>query len=438
MAAGARRLRFVQAVRQVNDPCRGCSLITHKTLCMYLLPPVKTIGLWALLIFITGCTAQPARPPQTTTRGTGPVGGPCEGCELLWQGMPSQPGGADTSMGWHQPGAQRLLVTGRVLAPDGKTPAAGVILYYWHTNHQGVYAANAHTPKAAMAHGALRGWVKTGPDGRYAIYTRRPAPYPGEKIPAHIHFVIKEPELSQPYYPDDLVFDDDPLLLPELKKNPPPNRCGSGIVRLLQQEQLWVAERDFVLGLHIPHHPARHNSIHGLQSGLPIGHDQPSFTPYHAWGPDKGTRACPVCKYGRYQGILYFVNQPKQVEQIKQWLLWLEAESLKRQGKLKVYLVYAHPQNNNKTRLQLEQWGRQLGLRHLALSLVPSFTDTQTEVHLNQINPQAENTFIIYRNRRIVDKYVNLPSGPTGFATLAQAPANTAGEYLHLPAMHNQ
>lgn len=67
-----------------------------------------------------------------------------------------------------------------------------------------------------------------------------------------------------------------------------------------------IADHNIILGLNIPHYPAK--SHPALSSGLNIGEDQPSFIPFHAFGPDRGTRTCPVCKYGRYHGIVFLLG----------------------------------------------------------------------------------------------------------------------------------
>jgi protocatechuate 3,4-dioxygenase beta subunit len=60
----------------------------------------------------------------------------------------------------------------------------------------------------------------------------RPAPYPNDVLPAHIHLSIKEPDVENEYYTDDINFDDDKLLTPDFKKYPEENRGGSGVVRV--------------------------------------------------------------------------------------------------------------------------------------------------------------------------------------------------------------
>lgn len=79
-----------------------------------------------------------------------------------------------------EPG-ERLVVTGTVFAPDGVTPVPGVFLYAYNTDATGRYNRERGQPPR------LRGWMKTGPDGRYEYRTVRPASYPGSRIPAHVH-----------------------------------------------------------------------------------------------------------------------------------------------------------------------------------------------------------------------------------------------------------
>jgi len=172
---------------------------------------------------------------------------------------------------------------------------------------------------------------------------------------------------------------------------------------------------------------------------LNIGEDQPSFIPYHAYGPDKGKRTCPVCKYGRYHGLILFTGNKASWDDIKKWLIFLEKESVKREKYLKVYFVYGNSNNYSRSdrELQLEQLGKELNIQNTALTYVPSFDDESTEANLNKINPEAESTIILYKNRRIVDKYINLKPTPENFELLTKAMENTKGEFFYLPGMEH-
>lgn len=363
------------------------------------------------------------------------VGGGCDGCELMYVGMPKDIKSVDYSSGWTEKG-QKLLVTGIVYKLDGKTPAPNVIIYYWQTDDNGYYSPKAGMDERAKPHGHIRGWVKTDENGKYSIYTIRPAPYPNRDDPAHIHISIKEPNIANEYYIDDLVFDDDKLLIPAKKKKPLENRGGSGILRILVKDDLQIAEHNIILGLNIPNYPETTKTE--KQSGLEIGEDNPSFIPFHAWGQDKGTRACPVCRYGRYHGIIYFVGNNPNWDEIKKWLKFLEQESVKRGKYLKAYFVYGNEKNYNKDerRKELETTGRELDLKNVALTFVPSMQDSESEVNLNKINPSVENTIIIFRQRNIVAKFIDFKPSTDSFKNISNTLDKSTSEYFNLQEIH--
>ena len=382
-----------------------------------------------LCLVFTNCNGQTSDKKQPVKNNI--VGDSCEGCELMYIGMPKVISSEHTSIGWKQ-SLQKLILTGTIFQPDGKTPAPEVIIYYWHTDDNGLYSANNETPKKAKEHGKLRGWVKSDKNGNYIIKTSRPAAYPNDNIPQHIHLSIKEPNITNQYYAD-LYFDDDPLYLQHKKKYGKLDRAGTELLRIVLDGKIQIAEHHIVLGLNIPNYPTK-TKTH-TQSGLNIGEDQPSFLPFHAFGPDKGTRTCPVCKYGRYHGIIYFVgNNPDWIE-IKTWLVFLEQESEKRKKYLKVYFVYGNEKEYSKIvrQNQLENLGNELTLKNTALTFVPSFTDKESEINLNKINSKAKNTFIIYKHRNIVDKYINLKPTHENFKMLQNSLDKTQGGYFDLP-----
>ncbi len=214
------------------------------------LPPV-------LLILLIACKGQTKTSDQnnaaTAAGSRKVVGGGCDGCGIMFVGMPASINAVDTSAGWTEQG-QKLLVTGRACKPDGKTPAPGVIIYYWQTDNNGYYSPREGMDEKARRHGHIRGWVKTGEDGRYSIYTIRPAPYPKETMPAHIHIALKEPGIGNEYYIDEFVFDDDTLLTAE-KRKAMENRGGSGILKVSDSGNMQVAEHNITLGLNIPDYP---------------------------------------------------------------------------------------------------------------------------------------------------------------------------------------
>lgn len=174
------------------------------------------------------------------------VGGPCEGCEAVFQGVPAAPAGEARIAPTDEPG-ERLRIEGTVRDAAGQ-PVPGVIVYAYHTDARGLYPrpATAVGP-AADRHGRLRGFARTGADGGYAFDTIRPAAYPGGAVPQHVHFHVIEPGRCT-YWIDDLVFDDDPLLGPAQRAEMLRGRGGAGLASPRRADGGWIARRDIVLG----------------------------------------------------------------------------------------------------------------------------------------------------------------------------------------------
>jgi protocatechuate 3,4-dioxygenase beta subunit len=180
------------------------------------------------------------------------VGGGCDGCEGIYDGMPRELSWETRIANDAEPG-ERLEMSGVIYRRDGKTPAPGVILYVYHTDAKGFYSPEGDAKGAARRHGHLRGWMKTGSQGEYRFTTIKPAPYPGQRIPAHVHPIVKEPDKNE-YYIDEYLFDDDPLLT-RAERARLENRGGSGIVHLTRGTNgVYRGRRDITLGLNIPNY----------------------------------------------------------------------------------------------------------------------------------------------------------------------------------------
>jgi protocatechuate 3,4-dioxygenase beta subunit len=204
------------------------------------LPPLFT--LWAATA-LWGCTT--AQPPENDASSYQLLGGPCEGCEAIFEYGDRKLTDTDTVPGFAD-GKQQLYLTGTVWHEDGKTPAPGVILYVYQTNEKGIYEPAAQATSWAKRHGQYRGWVKTNDQGRYHLYTFRPAAYPSTTLPQHIHTTILEPDGSY-YYVADFFFDDDPNLPDNIRYPDAPRGGTSGVLALQKHRKLWIGHRDIIL-----------------------------------------------------------------------------------------------------------------------------------------------------------------------------------------------
>ena len=77
----------------------------------------------------------------------------------------------------------KMVINGTIYLKDGKTPAAGVVLYVYHTDQTGHYTPEPGQPETSRRHGYIQGWIRTNEKGQYRFYTLKPAPYPNAKIP---------------------------------------------------------------------------------------------------------------------------------------------------------------------------------------------------------------------------------------------------------------
>lgn len=168
---------------------------------------------------------------------------PCEGCEAVFVGMPD-------SLSWQariapegEPG-EPMIVRGTVTDRHGE-PAAGVVLYAYHTDAGGIYPPDDELTGHARRHGELRGWARTDERGRYRFETIRPGSYPGGETPAHVHMHVVEPGCCT-YYVEAIHFTDDPLLGEGGDEEPSP-RGGPGLVTPWREDGVWIVERDVVL-----------------------------------------------------------------------------------------------------------------------------------------------------------------------------------------------
>ena len=207
----------------------------------------------SIFIINSSCSQPPSTKSPGNERVTGSVGGNCEGCEAIYESplvfeklehiawLPD----------WKDKGT-KLVVQGVVYKPDGKTPAAGVVIYVYHTDQNGVYAKKGNETGWGKRHGYIRGWMRTNEKGEYRFTTLKPIAYPNSKIPAHIHVTIKEPGMNE-YWIDEFVFDDDPFLtMEERHKNK--NRGGDGILIVTLKEDILEARRNIYLGKNIPNY----------------------------------------------------------------------------------------------------------------------------------------------------------------------------------------
>lgn len=126
----------------------------------------------------------------------------------------------------NEPG-QPLIVSGKIYAPDGRTPLEGITLSVYQTDATGVYTTSGGNNRNTRLHGSMT----SNKEGRYEFRTIKPGSYPGSRNPAHIHAFVAGPGYPE-YWIDEYHFDDDPFISDERKREAAAQGSFSPILKL--------------------------------------------------------------------------------------------------------------------------------------------------------------------------------------------------------------
>jgi protocatechuate 3,4-dioxygenase, beta subunit len=96
-----------------------------------------------------------------------------------------------------------MIVSGTVFESDATTPASNILIYFYHTDSEGIYGR-----KGEPKHGHFRGWMLTDARGRYEFRSIKPASYPNSTISAHVHMTVTGKNFQEDWI-DSILFEGD-------------------------------------------------------------------------------------------------------------------------------------------------------------------------------------------------------------------------------------
>ncbi len=184
----------------------------------------------ALPVLPLGLACASAPPQQPIAEWAGAAEGPANpswSIRLAPDGEPGEP----------------MHISGTVYGPDGRTPAKGILVYAYHTDVTGLYTPAADATGNGRRHGHIRGWMRTGADGRYEFRSIRPASYPNSTIPQHVHMTVSGADYPE-YWLDSIWFEGDPFITDRERRSLTGRGGFQPIIRLERTAGGWRGTRD--------------------------------------------------------------------------------------------------------------------------------------------------------------------------------------------------
>ncbi len=169
--------------------------------------------------------------------------------------------------------------------------------------------------------------------------------------------------------------------------------------------------------------------VGGPESGLNKGDMLPAYEPSHVSGADKGTNTCPVCKYGNTPAVQVWINNDNW-ENATKIAKTLDERMSKANGSatkpaLKAFVVFVQPSDSETSdskafAKKLSDVAESNHFENVALAYVPS-GDAAVKGYRINLDTQVQNTVFVYKNRKVMAKFVNLKADDKGLANLNAA-----------------
>lgn len=152
-------------------------------------------------------------------------------------------------------------------------------------------------------------------------------------------------------------------------------------------------------------------------SGLKVGEMVSAFHPTHVGGPDKGTDTCPPCKYGNRPAVQVWHNHDDE-ENLVATIKHLDAKVGSSKSELKAFAIrvaFCDGCAGETSTLAQKVGDVKVGIAHVNAS------DKAIEDYKYNIDREVKNTVFVYKNRKVVEKFVNFKADKAGLAKLDAA-----------------
>ena len=154
-----------------------------------------------------------------------------------------------------------------------------------------------------------------------------------------------------------------------------------------------------------------------VDSGLAVGDMTSAFEPTHVSGPDAGTNTCPVCKYGNAPAVQVWA-QMGDSENTAALAKSLDASVKNSKAGLKAFVMNMTECDMCVTKTT--NMAKEVKLANVGITYIGKDSDATKLYKINTAS-EVKNTVLVYKDRKVVAKFVNLKADKEGLSKLNAA-----------------
>jgi protocatechuate 3,4-dioxygenase beta subunit len=152
-------------------------------------------------------------------------------------------------------------------------------------------------------------------------------------------------------------------------------------------------------------------------SGLGLGESVTPFHPTHITGPDKGTDTCPPCKYGAIPAVQVWVNGDS-MENVSKIAGVLNKNAVGN-SKFKGFVIFVSKSKDTTAKL-IQNVATKTGFNAIGMAVIDPGNEAIENYKIN-LDSEIKNTVFVYKNKKVMAKFVNLEASDKGLSELGDA-----------------
>ena len=160
-------------------------------------------------------------------------------------------------------------------------------------------------------------------------------------------------------------------------------------------------------------------AMNGVESGLAVGEMVTPFNPTHISGPDKGTTNCPPCTYGDRPAIQVWLSPSESAENVEAFAKAISyAVKKNKKSEFKGFLINLTFCDDCVDKAH--RTAKNLKYDNIGFATLASKDGAVKRYKVNT-SKEVTNTVFIYKDKKVVAKFVNLKLDKDGLKKLNAA-----------------